>query len=444
LILDAKNPNTLILKNKHALVMRFMHIGLFSPCSPGHLYPISALGKELTLRGYHVSYIGVPDAKQTIEGAKINFIEYASEECPLGAVPSFIELQGKLTGFKAAILTMEAFRGSAQLTFKYLPDIFKSEKINFCIIDQCSVEAEVVSNFLKIPYVTVCNALNINQDPWVPPVGFSWKFKEGFLYTIRNAIGYKLFNLLGLRFQQDIEKQCNIWNIQSLYTTRDFGSKLAQISQQPEGFDFPRSYVQKYFHFAGPFLNSAARKEIPFPYELLSGKPIIYASMGTVQNRLQWLFEYIAEACHGLNAQLIISKGGSSNSINLLDLPGKPIVVDYAPQYEILKKSTLTITHAGMNTTLESLSAGVPMVAIPITNDQPGIASRIDWTGTGIMVPLKKATIKNLRTAIKNVLTEPSFKERAEHFKKIIEERNGLKLAADLIEDVIKKQTPVT
>jgi hypothetical protein len=79
------------------------------------------------------------------------------------------------------------------------------------------------------------------------------------------------------------------------------------------------------------------------------------------------------------------------------------------PQFELLDRAALTITHAGMNTTLESLARGVPMVAIPITNDQPGVAARIVWTGSELMVPLYRLTPKRLRRAVVRVLGEPSF-----------------------------------
>jgi len=39
-----------------------------------------------------------------------------------------------------------------------------------------------------------------------------------------------------------------------------------------------------------------------------------------------------------------------------------PLVVEYAPQLELLAKARLTITHAGLNTVLDSLSNGVPLV----------------------------------------------------------------------------------
>ena len=91
------------------------------------------------------------------------------------------------------------------------------------------------------------------------------------------------------------------------------------------------------------------------------------------------VFHKIAEACEELNAQLVISLGGAIDSNCFHELPGNPLVLNYVPQLELLKKVTLTITHGGMNTVLECLSNGVPMVVIPIANDQPGIASRVVW-----------------------------------------------------------------
>ncbi|MGA7216366.1 MAG: hypothetical protein WBX20_19355, partial [Terrimicrobiaceae bacterium] len=37
---------------------------------------------------------------------------------------------------------------------------------------------------------------------------------------------------------------------------------------------------------------------------------------------------------------------------------GSPIVVPFAPQLELLRRAALTITHAGLNTALESLNQG--------------------------------------------------------------------------------------
>jgi MGT family glycosyltransferase len=159
--------------------------------------------------------------------------------------------------------------------------------------------------------------------------------------------------------------------------------------------------------------------------------------MGTVQNRLQNVFYSIAEACDGLDAQLVISLGAALEPEALSNLPGQPLVVKYAPQLEILKRATLTITHAGMNTTLESLSNGVPMVAIPITNDQPGVAARIVWTGAGEVVPLSGLNVPKLRAAIKQVMTQTSYKKNALRLQEAIHRAGGVSRAADIVEQVI-------
>jgi MGT family glycosyltransferase len=182
---------------------------------------------------------------------------------------------------------------------------------------------------------------------------------------------------------------------------------------------------------------------VPFPFEQLTGQPLIYASMGTVQNRLLDVFKIIASACEGLDAQLVISLGGSATPESLPSLPGNPIVVGYAPQLELLQKAALTITHAGMNTTLECLTNGVPMVAIPVANDQPGVAARIAWTGVGEMVSLKELSLPKLRSAIVKVLTQESYKQRAIEMQEAIGRSGGVKRAADIIEQAVLTRKPV-
>ncbi|MGK7940133.1 MAG: hypothetical protein AB4062_08290 [Crocosphaera sp.] len=65
-----------------------------------------------------------------------------------------------------------------------------------------------------------------------------------------------------------------------------------------------------------------------FPYEKLTGQPLIYASLGTIQNRLIQVFQQIAEACLGLDAQLVISLGGSAKTESLPPVADSPLVMD--------------------------------------------------------------------------------------------------------------------
>jgi len=107
----------------------------------------------------------------------------------------------------------------------------------------------------------------------------------------------------------------------------------------------------------------------------------------------------IAEACSGLDLQLVISLGGGQDPALLGDLPGDPVVVGYAPQLELIRRSALTISHGGLNTVLESLAQGVPMVVLPVAYDQPGVGARVEWSGVGRSIPIGGLTVDRLHDA---------------------------------------------
>ena len=87
-----------------------------------------------------------------------------------------------------------------------------------------------------------------------------------------------------------------------------------------------------------------------------------------------------------------------------------------------------------MNTVLEALAQGVPQVAIPVTNDQPGVAARIADKKTGLVAPLKELTAPGLSRLVDEVLTDSTFRDNARYFQKVIAETNGLSMAADILE----------
>jgi UDP:flavonoid glycosyltransferase YjiC (YdhE family) len=83
------------------------------------------------------------------------------------------------------------------------------------------------------------------------------------------------------------------------------------------------------------------------------------------------------------------------------------------------------------------------MVAIPITNDQPGVGARIVWTGAGEVVPLSNLSVPLLRKAIQKVLTSDSYKSNASRLQQAIRQSGGVSRAADIIEIAIATGKPV-
>jgi zeaxanthin glucosyltransferase len=92
------------------------------------------------------------------------------------------------------------------------------------------------------------------------------------------------------------------------------------------------------------------------------------------------------------------------------------------------------ITHAGFNTVLEALTQGVPQIAIPVTNDQPGVAARIANKKIGKITSLDRLDASNLSALLDEVFNNPIYRDNLRSIQKAIAKKNGLSIAADLLE----------
>ncbi len=415
------------------------HFGAICPAATGHLNTMTALGRELKTRGHRVTVLGMPDAEPNAKAAGLEFSAISAAEFPYGTTAKFYQKLGKLDGIAALRYTISLSEKITALFLRDAPQVIKDAGIEALIIDECIFGGSTVADVLNIPFVTVCSALVNGFDDFIPPAFTTWKYDPAWWARLRNRAGYALL----LSFAKPIYKVISQYRRENklppCISINDFHSvsKLAIISQQPAEFEYPRPKLSGLLHFTGPHFDSTSRKPVDFPFEKLNGQPLIYASMGTLQNQLIKIFYHIAEASVGLNAQLVIALGGGLEPKALPNLPGNPVVVQYAPQLELLQKTSLTICHAGTNTVLESLFYGVPLVTIPITNDQPGVAARIAWTGVGQFITTSGLTTGRLRQAIQEVLMQPSYKQNALRLQTAINQAGGVRRAVDIIEQAI-------
>jgi zeaxanthin glucosyltransferase len=179
-------------------------------------------------------------------------------------------------------------------------------------------------------------------------------------------------------------------------------------------------------------------REVPFFWEWLDGRPLIYASCGTIQNSLENVFRTMIEACAPLKAQTIISLGGDALTPALSgSVPPNIKVVPYAPQRLLIERATLCINHAGLNTVLDSLEFGIPMVSIPIASDQPGTAMRTKRLGAATVVPVAELSAARLRLEIQSVLANSSYREAAHAAAKEIAKLDPVAEAVRIIERLL-------
>jgi MGT family glycosyltransferase len=297
---------------------------------------------------------------------------------------------------------------------------------------------ELVPMYLRLPYVQIWNTLHFDSSGSTPVALYSWPHETSPEALARNVAGLQIFGEYRealLPAAQSYAERNGLeidWSNPAATV-----SKLAVITQTPKEFDFPIPHLPPQFHYAGPFHDDRGREPVSFPWEKLNGEALIYASLGTLVNGLNNVYGTILEAVSEFpEMQVVLSVGRNVDPGDLGPIPSNTIVVRIAPQIELLQRAALCITHAGLNTALEALAQGVPMVAIPIAYDQPGVAARIAYHGVGEFVEIGNLTARNLSELIVKVTTNPKYRHKARWFKKIIAHTRGLDIAADIIERV--------
>ena len=415
-----------------------MKIGFLSLPVTGHLNSMTGLARKLRSRGNEVVFFGVPDTERAIRAADLDFVPFCENEYPPGSIDKSWGAVANLRGldviqYSARVLVPQLLRAAV----KHLPGKIREIGVQALVLDSLYF-AEIVPIHLRVPYVLIWSVLHFDFSGATPLSLYGWPHETTPEALARNVAGLQTFE----------ELRGPVLAIAQAYADRNrleidwsnpaaTSCELATITQTPKEFDFPIPELPPRFYYAGSLQDKEGRERIPFSWEKLTDKPLIYASMGTLVNGLENVYRTILEAVSEFPAtQVVLSVGRNVDLNDLGPIPANTIVVPVAPQIELLERATLCITHAGLNTTLEALAQGVPLVAIPVGYDQPGVASRIAYHGVGEFVELDDLSKQRLSKLIARVTSNPSYRDRARWFQNVLREKRGLDMAADIIEQV--------
>ena len=318
-----------------------------------------------------------------------------------------------------------------------LPAMVEAGGVDALMFDTVQFYAELGAIKLGIPYLHISAAMHFDYTGYTPLSLYNWSHETTPQALARNREGVARFvkrlqkHNGGIRaFAKDAGIEVDWENPDSTL------SPLASISQTPRAFDFESSNRPSQFRHTGPLHDGNGREPVDFPWERLTNEPLVYASMGTLLNgRVDVFRTIVAALAKHKDKQLVLSIGDNVDPEQVGPVPKNAVIVKQAPQLELLKQACLCITHAGLNTVLESLAQGVPQVAIPVSYDQPGVAARIAEKETGLLTSLDKLTAGHLSELVDEVVTDSSYQANAQKLRMAITQANGLSLAADLVEE---------
>lgn len=165
-----------------------------------------------------------------------------------------------------------------------------------------------------------------------------------------------------------------------------------------------------------------------------STQRLVYVSLGSVLHNKIGLFNVILKGLEN-KYRVVVAAGDSLMRLRKRYSQNENVfLVRYAPQAAVLKKAHVFVTHCGMNSVNEAIKYSVPMVGIPLGNDQPRVATVVcEEYNMGIRLDCETLRSSDVERAVAEILENNEYKRNVERWSEILRERNGAKNCSDLI-----------
>ena len=210
----------------------------------------------------------------------------------------------------------------------------------------------------------------------------------------------------------------------------------------PARFDGPDAVfpsTARFLRHTNPALDG---EELPSWIDELEARPTVLVSMGTVFHRTAGPYEAVLEALRDEPVNLVVAVGFDQDPGRFGPQPPSVRLEPYLPLAALLPRCDLFVTHGGFNSVKESLAAGVPMVLIPISADQPYSAERCAALGVGVTLGPEERTAAVVRRAARAVLADPAYAERAREMGQEMAALPGPRHAVALLEALHRNPVP--
>ena len=142
------------------------------------------------------------------------------------------------------------------------------------------------------------------------------------------------------------------------------------------------------------------------------GPPLVYLTLGTVQNRAP-ILPVVAAALATLPVRLLVAVGPDGDPDALGDLPDNVQVEKWVDQADVLERCDVVVSHAGSGTFLGALANGRPQLCLPLAADQFRNSAGGARSGAALVLNPGEVNAKSVTQAVSRLLVEDSFRDAA-------------------------------
>lgn len=218
-------------------------------------------------------------------------------------------------------------------------------------------------------------------------------------------------------------------------------------------FEYPRSDLPQQVHFIGPLMprTPADPRSLPAWWSdvedaHLAGKPIVLVTQGTLAIDPRDLIGPTLLALADEDVLVIAITGrphDGPSALGLDTIPRNARLAAFIPYHVVMAVASIVVTNGGYGGVQGALRQGLPLVVAGGSEEKPEIAARVAWSAAGIDLKTGKPSPRAVRAAVRTVLAEPRYRERARMLAREMAHYEAPTRAADLIEQLARERRPI-
>ena len=340
-----------------------------------------AVGEALVARGHTVTVLSQPSVGERASAAGCEFRAFS-------AVPDYD---------RRTLLEEQIDVAVPALTGKTVGDdlVATARDADGVVVDANLAGALAAAECLDVPSAVLLHSMYATfVDTWFAEI---WPALDPLINATRHAYGLP---------------RTDSW-------PAAFAAHDRLIAVVPTVFEAPTTAPPTTMRHYGFLVPGARTTETDYPP---GDGPAVLVGLSTTFQRHDDLLRNIVDDLATLPVRAVVTTAGHGTGIAA---PSNVAVAEFAPHAALLAHADLMVTHAGLGSVAAALSAGVPLVCVPLGRDQHLNAERVTDLGAGVI-----ADEHTLAAAISDVLGDTAFRTAAESLARVSREEGGPAAAA--------------
>ena len=275
------------------------------------------------------------------------------------------------------------------------------------VVGDFRLSLSVSATLAGVPYAAINNAhwspytRGDYPMPDLPMVSFMGVTLSNWLFQAVQplAFAYHARPLNRLRREKGLAP---LPDVSHVYTHADH-TLYADVPGLIPTYDLPANH-----HYIGPLLWSPRASRPDWWDEVPRDRPWVYVTLGT-SGRINVLSRLL-EVLGRFHVCVVVATAGR---LQPESVPDNVWIADYLPGEDACARATLVICNGGSGTAYQALSAGVPILGMPMNMDQYLTMRYVKEAGAGISLRSARVNEKLIHSSVRTLLTDITYREAA-------------------------------